>query len=271
MLVQDLFNNSLYINLEHRTDRLVHVISEMQKMGISASRFNAIKTTDGAIGCTMSHIKCLEMAIESNPPYIFICEDDIQFLDPSLFKANLQRFLDTELPWDVIIVSGNVCPPYNNVDDFALKVSNCQTTTGYIVAQHYYETLLNNYKEGVRKLLLEPKNKRQYAIDIWWKQLQAVGNWYMIVPPTVVQLEGFSDVESRFTNYKHLMTDTVKEWLFKPMPISVPSGPESVPLPPNMMFNSRPSGQIQNNAMQRGFDLGIKFRGNINGNLVVPK
>jgi hypothetical protein len=38
----------------------------------------------------------------------------------------------------------------------------------------------------------------------------------MITPPTVVQVEGFSDVEGRNTNYKHLMTDMNKEWLFKP-------------------------------------------------------
>ena len=72
-----LFENSLFINLEHRTDRLAHVISELNKMNIPGSRFNAIKTTDGAVGCTLSHIKCLEMAIEAKAPYIFICEDDI--------------------------------------------------------------------------------------------------------------------------------------------------------------------------------------------------
>ena len=268
--MEKLFENTLFINLEHRTDRLAHVISELNKMNIPGSRFNAIKTTDGAVGCTMSHIKCLELAKEANAPYIFICEDDIQFLNPNLFKTNLQKFLDTGLPWDVIIVSGNACPPYTSIGDYAVKVTNCQTTTGYIVSQSYYNVLLTNYREGIQKLLMDPKNKRQYAIDIWWKQLQATGNWYMIVPPTVVQMEGFSDVEGRYTDYKRVMTDMTKEWLFKPMTVPVLTGPESVQTPPNMLFNSRPS-QIHHNSVEKGFDLGIKFRGTINGNLVIPK
>jgi len=270
--MESLFANTLYINLEHRTDRLAHVITELKKINIPGTRFNAIKTTDGAVGCSMSHLKCLELAKEAGAPYVFICEDDITFLNPELFKTNLQKFLDTGLPWDVIIVSGNACPPYTYIDNYAVKVSNCQTTTGYIVAHHYYDTLLANYKEGIQKLLIDPKNKREYAIDIWWKRLQASSNWYMIVPPTVVQMEGFSDVEGRHTNYARIMTDMNKEWLFKQaMPLSVPGGPESVQQAPNIMFNSRPVGQIQHNPIERGFDLGIKFRGSISGNLVVPK
>lgn len=266
----NLFNYSLFINLEHRTDRLAHVMAEMQKMDISASRFNAIKTTDGAVGCTMSHIKCLEMAIESGAPYAFICEDDIQFLEPDVFKTNLQRFLDTGLPWDVIIVSGNVCPPYQQIGDYAIKVPNCQTTTGYIVAQHYYSKLLANYREGIQKLLANPKNKREYAIDIWWKRLQATDNWFMIVPPTVVQMEGFSDVEGRMTNYKHLMTDMTKEWLFKPL-MALPSPKTKEPA--TMFFNTRPVNDVQHNNIEQSFNLGIKFRGaNINGKLMLnPK
>ncbi len=267
-MLENLFNYSLYINLEHRTDRLAHVVSEMHKMGINASRFNAIKTTDGAVGCSMSHLKCVEQAKNSGAPYVFICEDDIQFLNPELFKTNLQKFLDTGLPWDVIIVSGNVCPPYSTVGDYAIKITNCQTTTGYIVAQHYIDTILANFKEGVQNLLRDPKNKREYAIDVWWKSLQASGNWYMIIPPTVIQLEGFSDIEQRFTDYKHLMTDMTKEWLFKPiMQMQAPSSVLPRTVESNVYFNSSRPTEIQHNNLERGFDLGIKFRGSINGKL----
>ncbi len=274
MQSQSLFNYSLYINLEHRADRLAHVISEMQKMGINASRFNAIKTTDGAVGCSMSHLKCVEQAKESGAPYVFICEDDIQFLNPELFKTNLQKFLDTGLPWDVIIVSGNACPPYTSIGDFAVKVTNCQAATGYIIAEHYIDTMLANFKEGVQHLLRDPTNKREFAVDMWWKRLQPTGNWYMIVPPTVVQVEGFSDIEKRFTDYKHLMTDMTKEWLFRGA--MFPQGQEpsnqGKPRIPEVRFSPSRPAEIQHNNIERGFDLGIKFRGNINGKLMLqPK
>lgn len=271
---KDLFNYSLYINLEHRADRLAHVVSEMQKMGINASRFNAIKTTDGAVGCSMSHMKCVEQAKASNVPYVFICEDDIQFLNPDLFKTNLQKFLDTGLPWDVIIVSGNVCPPYSTVGDFAIKITNCQAATGYIIANHYIDTMLANFKEGVQHLLRDPQNKREFAVDMWWKRLQASGNWYMIVPPTVVQVEGFSDIEKRFTDYKNLMTDMRKEWLFRPSLGIQPTQPQTQTQTPNnnFQFNSSRQTELQHNSIERSFDLGIKFRGNINGKLMLqPK
>jgi GR25 family glycosyltransferase involved in LPS biosynthesis len=81
-----LFENTHFINLEHRLDRLVHVKKELAKINVSGTRFNAIKLAEGAVGCSMSHLKCLEQARQNGSPYVFICEDDIQFLNPALWK-----------------------------------------------------------------------------------------------------------------------------------------------------------------------------------------
>ena len=74
----DILQNTFYINLEHRTYRLEHVKNELKKIGVEGERFNAIKTKSGAIGCTLSHIKCLEIAKERKYEEVFICEDDIK-------------------------------------------------------------------------------------------------------------------------------------------------------------------------------------------------
>ena len=58
----DLFKNTLFINLEQRPDRLEHAQAEFKKMRIDAERVNAVKTKMGAVGCTLSHIRCLELA-----------------------------------------------------------------------------------------------------------------------------------------------------------------------------------------------------------------
>jgi glycosyl transferase family 25 len=189
----------------------------LQRIGVAGIRFNAIKTASGAIGCSLSHIKCLEIAKENNYPQVFICEDDITFLNPGLFVENLSQFVQSDMSdlWDVVIVGGNNCPPYIKYGEFCIKVSSCQTTTGYIVKNHYYDTLIENMKEGVKKLLNEIENKQQYALDIYWKQLQVRDNWFMIVPPTVIQYEDYSDIEGRHVNYRGLMTDLDKEWLFQ--------------------------------------------------------
>ncbi len=269
-----LFENTYFINLEHRIDRLMNVKKELGKINVSGNRFNAIKLTNGAIGCSMSHLKCLEYAKTMMMPYVFICEDDIQFLNPELFLTNLDKFYKNISEWDVLIVSGNICPPYQTIDDYCVKLVNCQTTTGYIVQQHYYDTLITNYREGITKLLADPNNKREYAIDIYWKRLQAKDNWYMIIPPTVVQMEGFSDVEGRETNYKHLMTDMNKEWLFRPIMQTHHNQykPESF-IPSSVYEFKPPVKNLPNNHIQQGFDLGIKYRNQfetINGKMNLP-
>ena len=103
--------NCLYINLEHRKDRLEHVTIQMQLLGISGERFNAIKTNDGAVGCTMSHIKCLETAKERDWDHVFICEDDILFLDVLTFKTNLEN-------WFFLEIKTNLC--YFKINEFRL-------------------------------------------------------------------------------------------------------------------------------------------------------
>ena len=38
--------------------------------------------------------------------------------------------------------------------------------------------------------------------------------WFLITPLTVVQREGYSDIEKRVISYKHIMQDKDKTWLF---------------------------------------------------------
>jgi len=213
----ELFKHTLYINLDERGDRRFHVENELQKMSINGVRFPAKKLKDGAIGCTLSHIECLQIAKQNNYPQVFICEDDIQFLKPEVLKQNIDKFnKNKELSdWDILMIGGNVCQQYNPTYDYCVKIVNAQTTTGYIVKSHYYDTLINNYKDGLRLLIKNPNNRREFALDIYWKQLQSGGNWYIIIPLTVTQYPNYSNIENRKTNYSNLMLDLEKNWLFK--------------------------------------------------------
>ena len=212
----ELFKNTLFINLEERKDRLEHATKEFEKMGIIAERLNAVKTTTGSIGCTLSHIRCLEMAKARGYEYVFICEDDITFINPELFKANLQQFYENDkIMWDLLIIGGNNVPPYQQVTDYCARVFYCQTTTGYVVKQHYYDTLLENFKESAKQLMRDPANHSTYALDMYWKRLQKQDFWYMITPPTVTQYESYSDIENKTVNYERVMLDMDKPWLYR--------------------------------------------------------
>jgi hypothetical protein len=211
----ELFKNTLYINLESRKDRLLHITNELEKMKINGERVNAVKTAVGAIGCTLSHIRCIELAKQRNYEWVFICEDDISFLNPEVLMSSAKSFYENkEINWDVLIIGGNNVPPYQQISDYCVRISNCQTTTGYVVKQHFYDTLIQNFKESATNLLREPTRGNIYALDIYWKRLQSQNQWYMLIPPTVTQYESYSDIENRNVNYNHLMLDMNKDWLF---------------------------------------------------------
>lgn len=199
----------LYINLDSRKDRKTHVIQELNKLNINLPsnrhRFPAIKAKKNehkALGCTQSHIAALSIAINNNWPYVLICEDDITFTNPELFKKQFFAFIAEGHDWEVILIAGNNFQPYEPLPSGnAIVIHNCQTTTGYLVRNSYYTTLLENFKEGCT-LLKNNKNKySSYAIDKWWFSLQAKKTWYLIIPLTIIQKEGYSDILCKNTSY----------------------------------------------------------------------
>jgi len=206
MLITDI--PTIYINLEHRKDRNESILKELSKINIyNPERFNAVEMKNGAIGCSLSHIKCLETAINRGYDYVMICEDDIEILDPKLFTENIHKFLNnSQIEWDVVLIAGNNMIPYNFVTDYCIKIYNCLTTTGYIVKNNYFPTLLNNYKEGVKNLMRDQANS-SFKIDKYWQILQNRDNWYMIIPPTIIQKEDYSDIEKKVTNFRNYMLD----------------------------------------------------------------
>lgn len=212
--IQDI-KHAFYINLLSRPDRKEYVEDQLKSIGIKAERFNAIKLVNGAIGCSMSHLKLIEMAKANNWDHILIVEDDILFTNPSLFVNQFNSFLSNHKDFDVVLIAGNNIPPYKPIDETCVQVKHCQTTTGYLVRQHYYDKLIDNYRAGILNLMKNPENHRMYAIDKYWFHLQAIHNWYLIIPLTVTQREDHSDIENRTTNYTKMMLDLDKEWFQK--------------------------------------------------------
>lgn len=208
--------HSFYINLESRPDRKTWCEGQLKLVGIKSTRFNAIKLPNGAIGCSMSHLKCLQMAKEQGWDHLLIVEDDIEFTNPQLFKSQFEKFLmnTPKKEWDVVIIAGNNMPPYEITADYCVKVTRCQTTTSYMVNGHYFDTLIANIKEGIQLLMKEPHNHRIYAIDKYWFRLQEKDDWFLITPLTVTQRQDYSDIEQRVTNYGSVMLDLDKKKFF---------------------------------------------------------
>lgn len=207
--------HALYINLEFRRDRRLHVENQLNSVGIRAERFNAVKLADGALGCSMSHLKCLQMAKDKGWDHLLICEDDITFTSPALFIQQFNKFLKNQSEWDVVLLAGNNMPPYKQVGDYCAQVTRCQTTTGYLIKSHYYDALIENIKRGMDMMVKNPDKRKIYAVDKFWFLLQDKDLWFLITPLSVVQREDYSDIEKKTTNYSKLMTDMDKKHLFE--------------------------------------------------------
>lgn len=195
--------NVLFINLDSRTDRRTHFELQFSEIGFHPQRFAAIQNARGAIGCTMSHIACMETAIQNNWDHVLVCEDDATIINPGqlVHQVNhfFQRFNDS---WDVLLLAGNNYQPFRQESSEAVRVANCQTTTAYLVRRPYFETLLANFKEGLSKLK---------AVDQYWKLLQRTDRWYLIVPISVIQRSDFSDISKRHVDYSDVMTQINKK------------------------------------------------------------
>ena len=87
-----------YINLDHRTDRKRHIEQQLEqiRMTDNITRFNAIKNANGRIGCSLSHLKCLQMAKEAKWESVMILEDDILFMLPDKFVENANSFFSNK-------------------------------------------------------------------------------------------------------------------------------------------------------------------------------
>jgi GR25 family glycosyltransferase involved in LPS biosynthesis len=205
--------NVVYINLDSRIDRRTHFESQFRKMGLQPQRFAAIRNADGAIGCSMSHVACMELAIKNGWDHVLVCEDDATITNPGQlvhqFNQFVNRFGDA---WDVVLLSGNNYQPFRQMSPECVRVANCQTTTAYLVRRPYFERLLANFKEGLRNLKAAPSEQPSYAIDQYWKLLQRTDRWYLIVPITVIQRPDYSDVSKQHVNYSDVMTQVDKKW-----------------------------------------------------------
>ena len=205
--------NLLYINLDSRIDRRIHFEAQFNKLGLRTQRFSAIRNANGAIGCSMSHVACMEIAIRNNWDHVLVCEDDATVTNPGQLVYQVNQVLKQKGDnWDVLLLAGNNYQPFRQESPECVRVANCQTATAYLVRRPYFEKLLANFKEGLAKLIADPANEPKYAIDQYWKKLQRVDRWYLIVPISVIQRPDYSDISKQHVNYTDAMTQINKKW-----------------------------------------------------------
>lgn len=199
----------VYINLKTRSDREDNIKELLQKFNIANEkviRFEAIDEKPGYIGCAKSHEAVLKMARDHEWDNVLILEDDIVFNDDIESVALANRFLSMlkTTAWDVAMLSANyyhVMPFINDNHFLRLNMAHC--ACAYLVNKNYYQTLLDNVSEAVRKLEAGGEQVN-CAIDSHWLQLMGKDKWFGMYPNFGYQKAGYSDIQGYNTNHELL-------------------------------------------------------------------
>lgn len=196
----------VYINLERRTDRRELVEAELRTAGFEPSRihrFNAVAQDDnGNLGCSMSHVGAMRLAIESGWKRVLFLEDDFQLkTSPEVFQTSLKdafEFLRDD--FDVLMLAHST-QSFSRVTDSLIKILQSQTRCAYVVNMEFSPVLLKNFEEAVELMKTHGRGMKGAYGDQHWKLLQPKSRWYAFHPALAKQRAGFSDNEKRFTNY----------------------------------------------------------------------
>ena len=202
----------VYINLDYRTDRRISMEKFLRDGRIPEDkvlRFSATKHEVGPVGAYMSHIAVLKLAKTNSWKRVLILEDDVMWKNFDSDYDRLCKLIETP-GWDVCMLGGVY------IDTSPPRINASFSGYSYIVQSHYYDTLLDNMEEGLRKrfefangmqrISFRPKNNIEYfhrlknnwyALDVYWMKLQMRDNWIgMIEPMCDHDFDSDSDVSS---------------------------------------------------------------------------
>ena len=163
----------------------------------------------GQIGCQLSHVHALDLAMQRGYPHVTILEDDFALhshSDPSYVESAVQSLQAMKPDWDVIglslsIIEKQLLPETVKISSMQslqlVKITKAKTTGGYIVRDRAMPQIRD---------IISPEKchvKRDYntAIDTCWHPLQLSLNWYGFSPQIGTQAASFSDIELRHVDY----------------------------------------------------------------------
>ncbi len=192
----------LYINLDHRKDRLEYILNECKRVDIPSektTRIEAIYTPGiGMLGCSLSHCKALELAL-SHPEWTWtlIIEDDVKFNDSPWLEVN--NALKNANPDVLMLARGYarlIVPTHPSSNNLYRTYESCGAVA-YIVHKNYIPKLLKNKRESIEEFTKPGGNIYDHPHDVYCYPIQKIDNWYAFMESVAWQnLTIKSDISS---------------------------------------------------------------------------
>ena len=208
--LKETFDKIYCINLDSRPDKWELCVEEFKKYNILdlVEKVSVVYNKNGYYGCTMSHIKCMELAKQNNYKKILILEDDFEFLtyvwkkgrfidsDPAFYVERALNQLKS-VDWDMLYFSYNIELHqdfifYKEISDNLFQSTSQLTTAGYGITDKAYNFILE----------CDPLHKCK-AIDVFYARYLSHKFKCLNIKPIVIgQRPIFSDLRGRVVNDK---------------------------------------------------------------------
>jgi len=190
----------VYINLNSRKDRRLHIENELNRIGfLNSFRFAAIENKLGILGCTLSHQKIIEQAIQAKEKFILIVEDDAQFTcTKNMLEKTIKSFLE-DVQAEVLCLGNNVQDKPSTYSKNLLRTKNTQTTSCYLIKSSLFGDYQKTLQAGID--LMEMGLVSEGAIDIIWKKLQQTHLFLIPKRKLVYQIASHSDISNEVARY----------------------------------------------------------------------
>lgn len=217
-----------FVNLDHRKDRLDHMTSELDRIGLHASRFPGLlpaqfreekysvmrNRTPGAIGCYMSQVGIMKQALELKK-HAVVFEDDIIFCHDFNERIEYISKWTESHEWDVIWLGGTFHVPAfwhkkgrsGMNPDCSLQIGHdCETTDDIRIVRTFGAFSTFAYIVNIKSLqkvltLLDDFLPKTIGIDYSFLALGNKINSFAFVPGCTRQIDNISDIGTGMTMF----------------------------------------------------------------------
>lgn len=206
----NLFDQIVYINLDHRKDRKKSILSELGRLGADRAKICRISAhydpLNGTRGCVMSHIKALDLAKIKGWNHFLILEDDCLFTeDERKVDALIKLFFSLGLEsWNVFFLGGRIDVYEKTFWSYLIRILKSQRAHAYAVSSTYIDSLRTCYANALQSMEGDLFSAQSYfkALDYAWMPLQKEGRWYGGLESVARQSASFSDIEHKISERK---------------------------------------------------------------------
>ena len=225
-----------YINLKHRQDRNIRMQLELDRVGIKAGRFEALKTdehkcdeskvrimrnrTPGAIGCHYSQVAVMQQAFDKGCDAM-VLEDDLVFCSDWQSRISIIKNFMENNDWDIFWLGGtyhleptwhhsikgrHLHPDLKNDCNCTLN-KDWEPTDNSLINRTYgcwstYAYIVNYNSIAKILKMLDDNVHRSMGIDWLFIKLQPQLKTFAFNPGCVKQYNNHSDIGKGITNFE---------------------------------------------------------------------